>query len=540
MADDWSVARHYVRVRRDDVMLLPPDVRDWLPAGHLVWFLLDVVERLDTSALHRRARLGGAGRAPYDPDMLLAVLIYAYAGGLRSSRKIEKRCREDVAFMVASGLCYPDHVTIARFRKDNDVVMGDLFDQVLALCAKAGLGNLEHVAVDGTKIAADASAARSRDVDGLRGTGRRWLAEAARVDEAEDARFGEAGGDELPDELRDPARRKQVIDELIEQAGADPDRKRGRARRRKAASAEQTLAAADELQAVAEARAEAARQPHIARVGQLEAALDKIRGEVQARHDDRVRREAEAARQGRTIGGTRPVPVDSHIHVRKAQARLQQARQRLAAHRDAVVEVTGNRNLTDPDARFMPTQRGTFVLGYNAQLAVTADHLILAYDLVQDTGDEQQLIPMLGHLNDAVTMLRTTTANPELAVGTALFDAGYASEANLAAPGPHRLIALGKRANIAGDHPPDPPGEHATETHKMAWLLSTDEGKALYKKRAATVEPVNSHLKQPRGLRRFSRRGLTATKAELALAALTTNLMRWFTTATINAQARPT
>src|SRR4030095_3200352 len=107
MIDSDLVAKRYLPVRRDELMLLPPDVRDWLaavrvwrPADDVVWFLLDVIAALDTSALHRRARLGGAGRAPYDPDMLLAVLIYAYAGGLRSSRKIEKQCKEDVEFMV--------------------------------------------------------------------------------------------------------------------------------------------------------------------------------------------------------------------------------------------------------------------------------------------------------------------------------------------------------------------------------------------------------------------------------------------------------
>lgn len=531
MVDDLLVAKHYVRLRRDDLMLLPPDVRDWLPGAHLVWFLLDVVERLDTSALHRRARLGRAGRCPYDPDMLLAVLIYAYAGGLRSSRKIEKRCREDVAFMVASGLCYPDHVTIARFRKDNDAVMGDLFDQVLGLCARAGLGSLEHVAIDGTKIIADASASRSRDVDGLRGTGRRWLAEAAQVDEAEDARFGEAGGGELPEELRDPARRRQVIDELIEQAAADPDRKRGRARQRRAADAEQALAAADELQAEAQARAETDLRPAIDRLARAQAALERVRGQVQARADERVRREATATAEGRRIGGGRPVPVDEHIRVREQLARVERDRLRLAILQATVVKVTGTRNLTDPDARFMPASQDKFILGYNAQLAVSADHLILAHDVVCDTGDSHQLIPMLAHLEHSVASMREATADSNLAVGWALFDAGYASEANLAAPGPKRLVALGKRDKIAGESPPSsPPGDDATAIRKMAWLLSTPENRALYNKRGATVEPVHSHLKQPRGLRRFSRRGITAAKAELALAALTTNLMRWFTT----------
>src|SRR5258705_2425881 len=145
MIDSDPVAKGYVRLRRDDLMLLPVDVRDWLPVDHVVWFLLDAVEAIDTSSLHRRAKLGGAGRSPYDPDMLLALLIYAYAGGLTSSRKIERRCQEDVAFMVISGLCHPDHATIARFRKDNDAVVEVLFTEVLRLCGRLGMGSLRHV-----------------------------------------------------------------------------------------------------------------------------------------------------------------------------------------------------------------------------------------------------------------------------------------------------------------------------------------------------------------------------------------------------------
>lgn len=503
--------------------MLPPDVRDWLPAGHVVWFLLDVIERMDTTALHRRARLGGAGRAPYDPDMLLGVLVYAYACGLRSSRKIEKRCREDAAFMVLSGLCYPDHVTISRFRKDNAEVMDDLFDQVLVLCFRAGLGNLEHVAIDGTKIAADGSVARTRDVNGLRGTGRRWLNEAAQVDAEEDARFGDARGDELPEELSDPARRKQLIDELIGQAAADPDRKRGRARQRKTRQGEQALALADELQAEAQAGAEANLQVPLTQLRRAEQALEKARSQAQARVDDRARREAELSR--RLTG--RMVPVDEHIRVREQIARVERHRQRVAERQAAPVQVPGKRNLTDPDARFMPVRGGGFVLGYNAQLAVSADHLILDYDLVQDTGDAKQLIPMFGRLDQTIAMLREATGSPDLAIGVTLLDAGYASEENLTTPGPERIIALGKRDNIAGHHPPT--SKRGNATQKMARLLATPNGKKIYKKRGAIVEPVNAHLKDARGLRRFARRGRPAAKAELALAALTTNLMRWFT-----------
>jgi transposase len=520
-----------VRLRRDDLMLLPVDVRDWLPVDHVVWFLLDAVEALDTSALHRRAKLGGAGRSPYDPDMLLALLIYAYAGGLRSSRKIERRCGEDAAFMVISGLCHPDHATIARFRKDNDAAMEEMFTQVLALCGRAGMGSLEHVAIDGTKIAADASRAQTRDADGLRKVARRLLDEAAMVDEEEDARFGQARGDELPEELRDPARRREVIDELVKQAAADQDRARGKARAGKAGKAERALALVDELEADADEVARADLERPQARLARSEAALAKLRAEVAVRTEERAGREAAAVADGRTLPGARPVAVEEHSHVRAARARVERDRQNLARRCDAVVEVTGKRNLTDPTSRFMPATGGGFVLGYNCQLAVSADYLILAVNVVQDPHDTDQLKPMFERLDSAVDTLREATANPHLTVGKALLDAGYASADNFLADGPDRLIALGKRSKIAGDEPPtSPPGEDAPPRQKMAWELSTPEGRKAYKKRGATVEPVNSHLKDQRGLRRLSRRGITAAKAELLFASLTTNLLRLFTT----------
>jgi transposase len=525
------VAKGYIRLRRDDLMLLPPDVRDWLPENHVVWFLLDAVEAIDTSVLHRRAKLGRAGRSPYDPDMLLALLIYAYSGGLRSSRKIERRCQEDAAFMVISGMCRPDHVTIARFRRDNDAAMEELFDQVLALCGRAGMGSLQHVAIDGTKMAADASRSQSRDASGLRKVARRLLDEAAQVDDDEDAEFGDARGDELPEDLRDPVRRREVIAELVRKAKADADRAQGEARARKAAKAERALALVDELENDAEAKAETGLEKPMARLARAEATLARRRAEVQVRNDERARREAEAAAAGRALSGARPVAVDDHIHVRKALAMVERDRTALAVRQAQVVEVTGKRNLTDPDSRFMPVRGGGFILGYNSQLAVSADYLILAADVVPDSGDTEQLTPMLNKLDHAVNILRDATANPDLAVGTALFDAGYDSNTNHNAPGPDRLIALGKRHKIAGENPPTtPPGDDATARQKMAWRLSTPDGRALYKKRGATVEPVNGHIKDQRQVRRFTRRGATAAKAELLFASFTTNLLRLFAT----------
>jgi hypothetical protein len=358
---------------------------------------------------------------------------------------------------------------------------------------------------------------------------RRILDEAAKVDDDEDAQFGDARGDELPEELRDPARRREVIADLVKRAAADSDRARGRARSRKAKKAERALKLADDLEAVAEDKADKALQPATNRVARSEDRLARLHAQAQARNERRARREAAAA--GRGLPGTRPVPVEDQKEIRDAVDRVKRDQQALAIRRAAAVQVTGKRNLTDPDCRFMPVKGGAYILGYNSQLAVSADYLILAVDVVPDPGDEHQLVPMLARLDHAVNVLREATNNPDLSVGCALFDAGYASTDNLTADGPDRLIALGKRRNLAGDNPPTTePGDTATPRERMAWRLSTPDGRELYKKRGATVEPVNSHIKDQRELRRYSRRGDTAVLAERRFASFTTNLLRMFTT----------
>ena len=142
-------------------------LREWLPPDHLVWFVLETIEALDTSALERTRRLGGAGAAGYDPRMLLGLLIYAYCQGVRSSRQIERMCLTDVAFRVLCAQDGPDHATIARFRADAQEAFSDLFSQVLTIAARAGLGRFGTVAIDGTKIRASASIDANR--------GREWF-----------------------------------------------------------------------------------------------------------------------------------------------------------------------------------------------------------------------------------------------------------------------------------------------------------------------------------------------------------------------------
>src|SRR5215211_2392896 len=151
------MGQNFVSGDRDQVLLLPPDLRSWLPAGHLALFVIDAVDELDLAAFYSRYRQDGWGRPAYEPAVMVALVLYAYARGVRSAREIERRCVEDVAFRVAAANLCPDHATIARFRSSHEVALGALFGQVLAMCARAGLVRAGVVAVDSTKVHANAS-----------------------------------------------------------------------------------------------------------------------------------------------------------------------------------------------------------------------------------------------------------------------------------------------------------------------------------------------------------------------------------------------
>lgn len=201
---------------------MPVSVRDWLPEDHLAFFVLDVVAELDLSRFLRAYRDDGRGGAVYDPAMMVAVLIYAYCTGERSSRRVQRRLVEDVAYRVVAGNQQPDHATLARFRRRHQDAIAGLFGQVLALCVNAGLVDTGVVAIDGTKIAADASFHANRKREEL---AREILADAEAVDAAEDELFGERRGDELPVEWaggRDRrARIRAALQELEGQRARD-------------------------------------------------------------------------------------------------------------------------------------------------------------------------------------------------------------------------------------------------------------------------------------------------------------------------------
>jgi len=201
------VAYNLIPCDREQQFLLPPSLEDWLPQGHLARFVIDVVAQLDLGAFYRRHRVDGWGRAAYDPKMMVALLVYAYCTGVRSSREIERRCREDIAFrFIAANRC-PDHATVARFRSGNGEPLAGLFVQALRLCAEAGLVRVGMVALDGKRVKASASMSANKTRAGIEEEVKAMLAEASETDAREDAALADDRGDEVPPGLADPRSR---------------------------------------------------------------------------------------------------------------------------------------------------------------------------------------------------------------------------------------------------------------------------------------------------------------------------------------------
>jgi len=201
------MAYNFLGCDRDQPFLLPPDLRDWLPQGHLAWFILDVVDQLDLVPFYRQHRDDGHGHPAYDPKTLLGVLLYGYCIGVRSSRQLERRLHEDIAFRVLAANQTPDHATIARFRARHEQALAGFLVASLKLCAAAGMVKVGVVALDGTKLAGNAADKANRTLDKLEAEVAEILRQAAETDQHEDALFSDARGDELPEALASKADR---------------------------------------------------------------------------------------------------------------------------------------------------------------------------------------------------------------------------------------------------------------------------------------------------------------------------------------------
>ena len=452
-------------------LLLPPDLRDWLPEGHLARFVAEMVGELDLSAIYAGYDGDGRGQAAYHPQMMAGVLIYGYSVGIFSSRRIERATFEDVAFRFLSGDQHPDHDTIATFRERHLQALKDLFLQVLKLCEKAGLVKLGHVALDGTKVKANASKHKAMSYDHLCKREQELatqiadlLAQAVSIDVAEDQQYGRGNGaDQMPATLARSQQRLATI------------------RAAKAALEQEARAAAEQK-----------------------------RIEVEAALAERARREAE---MGRARGGRIPVAPDPTT---------------------AKPEAKDQRNFTDPESKIMRdgATKG-FEQAYNAQIVVDDAHqIIVAEDLITQTNDTQQLAAMLAQVQANLGRIPTAASadagyyadkqltDPRLE-GIDLHVPPDRQKHNQPPP-PADLPPPPPLPTPAGPEPTTP----ATRIADMRTKLKTTAGHAIYRMRKAIVEPVFGQIKEVRGFRRFSFRGTAKTGAEWSLICTTHNLLK--------------
>lgn len=492
---------------RDQLFLLPVSMRDWLPADHLVWFVIDVVEAVDTSRFRAPHPVGGPGRRAYDPDMMLALLFYAYLTGVHSSRRIESSCRTDAAYRVISGDVVPDHSTISRFLAEHESAIESVFVDVLRLCVAAGLVSVQTVAIDGTKISSNAALDMNRKAEWIRAEVQRIMGEAVAADAVE-ATQPLFVSESVPEEPASSGRlgRLEAALAVIEAEDA-ADKAEAEARESKARTA------AEEGHKL---RGRKPKDPH--------AAL--VRAEIEE-HAERVKAQRKAieraARKGGARGGADKVDVDGDPKVRKATEATALAR----AAAEAAPKKARVANITDPESRMMKTRTG-FLQGFNCQAAVNENQIVLACTVTQQATDVGQFVPMITATRAMLDAVGVTDP-----IGVVLADAGYWSEANATVEGPDRLIATLKdykqrqAARALGITTGEPPAD-ATPIEAMEHRLRTPEGTEAYSKRSHTVEPVFADDKHNLGHDRFRRRGLNAASAEWALTNIVHNLGKLF------------
>jgi transposase len=460
------MAHNFIACDREQELLLAPSLREWLAEDHFAWFVLDAVDEIDLAAFYASYRDDGWGRAAHDSAMMVALFVYAYAIGERSSRGIERRCREDVAFRVITANQAPDHATIARFRVRHEAAIAGLFGEVLALCARSGLVKVGVVAVDGTKIAAAATHHATRSYEQI---AREILEDAARIDAAEDALFGEGRGDELPEGVRTSGDRRKVLRE-----------------------AKQALEAE-----------RAARAKPVAR--------DRGERLIECRH--RLRQDWELERH----------VVTEHAAWHAAGIASDGSRRMVGARHNIKPyplsrEPAGKINVTDPDSRNLKTTRG-WVQGYNAQALVGEGQIVLAAEISVESLDTANLQPMV-----ATALRELDAAGVTETPGAVLADAGYWKNEAIEA-----LCAQGIPTLVApdADRRKQPrPGRRGGLYDFARRVLATDWGNQLYLRRQGSVEPVFGQLKANRGADRFLRRGRSAVRSEWRLLTATHNLLK--------------
>ena len=497
------MAKQYRPWTPNQSWLFPPSPRDWLDKEHFVFFLMEVVDELDIGAIEDVIHSKDPrGNRPFDPRMLTALLLYGYCTGVRSSRKLEKATWEDVATRVLAGELHPDHTVIARFRRRHIQALEGLFLQVLKLCSRHGLTKLGHVALDGTKVQANASkhkamsyARMKKEDERLRVEIAAMLADAEAVDREEDALYGSnKRGDELPEELRRRTGRR----ERIRQAMAEIEAEAAQGRVESVRAREQRHEKAAEDADADAAEQEAAGQPEQAQQSRQARRKAKRLAEKARKQADAARKHLDekkkAARFGPASAPEAPTDLPRHLAPWDAEGNPKPRAQR---------------NFTDPDSRIM-VSGCSYLQSYNGQAAVDSGHqVIVAADLSNAPPDTWHLQPMVQQLVDAL--------GEGPAVLTA--DNGYYADENATfctESGIDAYISTGK-------HP-----DSTQSRRTMTASLQSEEGKAAYRHRKAIVEPVFGQMKEILGFRRFSLRGLQLARGEWRLMCTAHNLLKLY------------
>ena len=505
------MAMNFIGCDRDQVFLMPPSLREWVPEGHLVWTVLDAVAEMDLGAFYASYRADGHGRPAYEPSMMVALLLFAYARGNRSSRAIERACVEDVAFRVVAGNLVPDHSTIADFRVRHEAALAELFTGVLGLCRQAGLVSVGVIAIDGTKVAANASREANRSYGQI---AREILAEAAETDRREDELYGEARGDELPEQLRTSAGRRAALRE----AKAKLEREAGREAQ---PDSDEPGGAGVELELDPE---RFVTRSHGRRAWFREArrGLDEQRAQ-EARPIARSRRER-LGESARRLGEELAVEhfANGAYEAWRQRGVAADGSRRMAPGTTKPYRPpdlpAGTINTTDPDSRLVKTVGQQALQGYNAQAAVNEHQIVVAAELTVDSPDFGHLEPMVDATQRELAIIGAES--PAVVVA----DAGYWHKRQM-----EKVVDRGIQVLI----PPDSglrksarPGWDGGLYAFMRRVLSTDQAKALYRKRQATVEPVFGQMKFNRGFDRFGRRGRSACRSEWRLFGASHNLLK--------------
>jgi transposase len=506
------MAREFAGVDRGQLLLMPPSLLEWLPEEHLVWTVLGAVDQMNLDRFAERYRLGAAGRAPFDPAVMVALLLYAYARGIRSSRGIERACWEDVAFKVIAGMRCPDHSTIAEFRRRHEAEIGELFDEVLGLCREAGLVSVGVITIDGTKIKANASMDQNRSYSGLV---RDILREAEETDRREEELYGDRRGDELPEALRDPETRRQAL----------ADAKRRLAERKQRPAVEEGEPEPEEPDVDLEAAVMSRRV--LRRGGRIEW-LRVARRELEAQ---RTRQAAPIARDrdDRMIEALERLEENHRVDLAAVET---YERWRRTARDTKGRVLKGNTkpylppelpdgviNLSDPDSRVMRTQGTPPRQAYNAQATVNDQQVILAAEITNAAPDFGQLAPMF-----EATISQLAGQGVADMPKVVLADAGYWHHPQMQAIAEHGIEVL------------VPPDGNMREGKRRGWehgvyeqmreKLNTDRGRKLYSQRKITIEPVFGQIKHNRHIDRFMRRGRSAARSEWRLITATHNLLK--------------